>query len=148
MKTSIRFMQVEDIEIVVKEDRLVLGHTLGEETLLNELQVNPFAHYFVMEEESSKVFLGHVSLWIDAPNAQIINIYIVSEFQNLGLGKELLNFSIDYIKSFDVVDFTLEVRPSNQKAIKLYESFGFVQVAVRRNYYDNGEDALLMLKRM
>ena len=40
---------------------------------------------------------------------------------------------------------TLEVRPSNHGAIKLYEQFGFRSAGVRRRYYqDNGEDALIM----
>ena len=40
---------------------------------------------------------------------------------------------------------TLEVRPSNEGAIKLYDRFGFRSAGVRRRYYqDNGEDALIM----
>ena len=40
---------------------------------------------------------------------------------------------------------TLEVRPSNQPAIALYERFGFLAAGMRRRYYqDNGEDALIM----
>ncbi len=40
---------------------------------------------------------------------------------------------------------TLEVRPSNDPAIKLYERFGFLAAGTRRRYYqDNGEDALIM----
>jgi ribosomal-protein-alanine N-acetyltransferase len=41
--------------------------------------------------------------------------------------------------------FTLEVRPSNLPAIRLYERFGFLSAGLRRRYYqDNGEDALIM----
>jgi ribosomal-protein-alanine N-acetyltransferase len=41
--------------------------------------------------------------------------------------------------------FTLEVRPSNDAAIRLYERFGFRAAGTRRRYYqDNGEDALIM----
>ena len=40
---------------------------------------------------------------------------------------------------------SLEVRRSNLPAIALYQELGFHQVAVRRRYYENGEDALLMV---
>ncbi|HVP01126.1 MAG TPA: ribosomal protein S18-alanine N-acetyltransferase [Solirubrobacteraceae bacterium] len=40
---------------------------------------------------------------------------------------------------------TLEVRPSNDGAIRLYERFGFLPAGMRRRYYqDNGEDAVIM----
>jgi ribosomal-protein-alanine N-acetyltransferase len=47
-----------------------------------------------------------------------------------------------------VVDLTLEVRPSNLNAINLYIKSGFKQVSVRKAYYNNGEDAFLMYKRL
>jgi [ribosomal protein S18]-alanine N-acetyltransferase len=41
--------------------------------------------------------------------------------------------------------YTLEVRPSNQEAIDLYERFGFRGAGTRPRYYqDTGEDALIM----
>ena len=42
----------------------------------------------------------------------------------------------------------LEVRVSNVKAIALYQKFGFKNVAVRKRYYSNGEDAYLMIKKL
>jgi ribosomal-protein-alanine N-acetyltransferase len=141
-------MQYDDVNQVVIYDREVIGHTLGKDTILNELSENPFAHYFVMEDETTHVFLGMISLWIDSPKAQIINIYVLPKYQSLGFGSVLFDFFLDYVKSYEVDEVTLEVRPSNLKAIHLYEKYGFTQVSIRRNYYDNGEDAYLMLKRM
>ena len=40
---------------------------------------------------------------------------------------------------------TLEVRKSNEKAIKLYKKFGFIFSHVKEGYYDDGEDALYMI---
>ena len=45
-------------------------------------------------------------------------------------------------------EFTLEVRVSNQRAIRLYESLGFVQEGIRKRFYERPvEDALIMWKR-
>ncbi|MBU1144422.1 MAG: ribosomal protein S18-alanine N-acetyltransferase [Firmicutes bacterium] len=148
MNSVIRYMKVEDVDQIVLADRLVLGHTLGKETMINELEINPFAHYFLMEDQESKELLGHLSIWIDSPMAQILNLYVLPKYQEHGFGKKFIEFAIDYMKSFNVKELTLEVRPSNERAIILYKNYGFTQVAIRRNYYDNGEDAFLMLKRM
>jgi len=148
MKAVIRYMTSADISKVVEYDKIIFGHTLGNETLRIELEENPFAHYFVLEDEESSAFLGMISLWIDTPNAQILNLYVLPSYQEHGLGRRLMDFSLDYVKSYEVEEMTLEVRPSNAKALSLYEQYGFKQVAIRRNYYENGEDAFLMYKRM
>ena len=42
----------------------------------------------------------------------------------------------------------LEVRSSNTAAIRLYEEYGFVKTGIRKGYYDNKEDALIMCKNI
>lgn len=146
MNTVIRFMNENDIPFVVKYDRQILGQSLGEETYKNELEQNPFSYYFVMENPDNKAFLGHVGIWIDTPLGQILNIYIIPEMQMIGLGSKLMNFVIDFLKEHQVTTLTLEVRQSNNLAKNFYQKFGFQKVAVRKQYYENGEDADLMLK--
>ncbi len=56
-----------------------------------------------------------------------------------------MNKVIEETKDCEAI--TLEVRVSNVKAIKLYESYGFKKEAIRKDYYlDNHEDAYLMMK--
>lgn len=147
MRFKIMPMRHEDLTDVINADKEIFRHTLGFEMLKNELDINPFAHYFVMREMTTGNLSGHVSLWVDVPNAQILNLYVLPEYQGKKLGDKLIEFCIDYIDKFHVENITLEVRQSNFKAIQLYEKYGFRQAAVRKNYYDNGEDALLMLKK-
>jgi len=145
MKPAIRFMSTDDIPTIVAADRRILGQSLGETTLTAELTENPFAKYFVMEDEETREFYGHVGLWVDPPLAQIINVYIVPERQHAGLGKFLMDFVIAFLKSRACNTLTLEVRPSNATAITYYKSFGFTKVSVRKHYYEDGQDADLML---
>ncbi len=140
-------MRHEDLSEVIYADNMIFGHTLSFETLKNELDINPFAHYFVMRDTATGNLSGHVSVWIDSPNAQILNLYILPEYQGKKLGDDLIAFCINYLDKFHVENITLEVRPSNFKAIQLYEKYGFHKATIRKNYYDNGEDALLMLKK-
>ncbi len=140
-------MTKKDVPEVVNSDILVFGHTLGMETIINEIDQNPLAHYFVMRTQKSGELIGHLSFWIDRTNAQILNFYILPKYQGRRYGRLLLEFGLDHMMRQGVDTITLEVRVSNQKAIMIYDKFGFSRVAIRKQYYDNGEDAILMLKK-
>jgi ribosomal-protein-alanine N-acetyltransferase len=146
MKPLIREMRKEDIPNIVYNDRRILGQSLGEETLETELAQNLFSKFFVMEDEQTHQFIGHVGLWIDVPLASILNLYIVPEFQHHGLGSILLEFVLGYLHDTSISTLTLEVRKSNEIAKNMYHHYGFAEAAVRKNYYADGEDAYLMLK--
>ncbi len=141
-------MEEKDIPVVVYNDRRILGQSLGDETLKNELNENPFAYYFIMENLDNSAFLGHVSVWVDSPMAQILNIYVVPEMQTHGLGSVLMDFVLEFLKAHEVSTLTLEVRQTNLSAQSFYKKYGFVKVAIRKQYYENGEDADLMLKNL
>ena len=79
--------------------------------------------------------------------ATLFNIAIDPAFQRQGLGRTLLEEVISQLEKRDVVTLWLEVRASNSNAIALYESLGFNEVSVRRNYYpaaQGREDAIMM----
>ena len=79
--------------------------------------------------------------------ATLFNIAVDPAFQRRGLGRALLEQVIDEIEKRGVVTLWLEVRASNVAAIALYESLGFNEATIRRNYYptvDGREDAIIM----
>lgn len=79
--------------------------------------------------------------------ATLFNIAIDPQHQRRGYGRLLLEHLIAQLESREIVTLWLEVRASNAGAIALYESLGFNEVSVRRNYYPsaNGrEDAIMM----
>lgn len=79
--------------------------------------------------------------------ATLFNIAIDPAFQRQGLGRTLLEDIIQQLEPRGVMTLWLEVRASNSKAIALYESLGFNEVSVRRNYYpaaQGREDAIMM----
>jgi len=148
MTPVVRPMRLEDISRIVRFDREILGQSLGEETLENELRQNLFCHFFVMEDAQTQEFLGHVGLWIDAPLASVLNLYVIPEHQHQGLGRILMDFVIALLQEKGINTLTLEVRMNNEIAKTMYHRFGFEEVAVRKNYYADGEDAYLMLKNI
>ena len=64
-----------------------------------------------------------------------------------GVAAQLLRVFDDFARANHLAFLTLEVRPSNQAAIALYQGFGFIEAGRRRNYYDlPKEDALILTK--
>ena len=109
------------------------GYILTEELINDNLHT-----HFVLEDES---FIGYISIWHDENKAQIESIIV--NVKNNGYGQKLLKYALDYLNGYVI---TLEVRKSNSIAIHVYEKFGFKTVTIRKNYYKNNEDALLMLR--
>lgn len=146
MSARVRPMEVSDVPRVVEMDGIIFGHTLGEQTLIAELTEKTLGHYFVLEDDEG-TFVGHIGLWIDVPYAQILNFYIIPKRQRQGYGKMLLEFALGYLEAFQVTDITLEVRKSNIKAQALYSRHAFQIISTRKQYYPDGEDAYVMLRR-
>ena len=73
----------------------------------------------------------------------LMNIAVAPEHRGSGVAGQLMRRLIE--ESRGTLPFTLEVRVSNDRAIGMYERFGFRSAGVRPRYYhDNGEDALIM----
>jgi ribosomal-protein-alanine N-acetyltransferase len=74
----------------------------------------------------------------------VMNVAVDPDERRRGIGRTLLERLIDEVDD-PAARYTLEVRQSNEPAIRLYEQFGFRAAGLRRRYYqDNGEDALIM----
>ena len=69
-------------------------------------------------------------------------------FQGQGCASQLMEYALEKSEELHYQNVNLEVRVSNVKAIALYQKFGFKNVAVRKRYYSNGEDAYLMIKEL
>lgn len=136
-------MLEDDIPYIIEGETKIFGESLGYDTLFSELKLNPYAYYFVLEID--KKVHGYMGVWVEEGHSEIINFYVDQEYQNQGFGKMMLGFIIELIKSTDVPTISLEVRESNQRAIHLYESFGFKYSHKRENYYKNHENANVMI---
>ncbi len=103
------------------------------------------AHYLVGTRQGEVICYGGYHLIFD--EAHITNVAVKDTERGKGLGKFLLSALIDDAKKAGAQSMTLEVKHSNVKAIKLYQSFGFTVEGVRKRYYNNVDDALIMWLR-
>ena len=109
--------------------------------LKQELE-NGKSKYFVAKQENEIVGFAGILLIIDQVN--IMNIVVKKDKRNFGIGSLLLEEIIRYSKIHNATSITLEVNEKNIPAIKLYEKYGFKQVGLRKKYYNNEDNAILM----
>jgi ribosomal-protein-alanine N-acetyltransferase len=89
---------------------------------------------------------AYAGAWIIFDEAHITNVAVEKALRGQGLGRAIMAALIQYAANMGAAYMTLEVRRSNTVAQALYNSMGFVELAVRKRYYeDNGEDALLLV---
>ncbi len=104
---------------------------------------NELATYVVGELE--KRIVAYAGAWVSFDQAEVMHIAVEPELRGQGIGTLLFSELVKAVKKRGATSITLEVRPSNVAAIKLYENFGLKSVGRRKGYYlDNGEDALIM----
>ncbi len=140
---NVRKMEFRDIKKVVELEKKYLLESLGEKLLASELsEKNNGVSFYVIENDD--VVIGYIGRYYFFQEAEVLNFVVDESYQRQGYGQKLFDKMVKDMK--DVKKITLEVRASNIKGINFYTKNGFKQVGVRKKYYKNGEDALLLLK--
>lgn len=92
--------------------------------------------------------VGYAGLWfVDDPDgnqAHITNVVVDPARRREGIATRLLVAIAEVAVERGCVAWTLEVRASSEGAIELYRRFGFAPAGVRKSYYENAEDAIVM----
>lgn len=110
--------------------------------IFKEELANNNSMYLVLRYENEIVSFGGIKIILD--EADIMNIVTKKDKRNQGFAKFLLNKLITIAKEQNCKTITLEVDENNLPAIKLYKDFEFKEVGKRKNYYKNGNTAILM----
>ena len=104
---------------------------------------------FLYELEENQKIAGFIDFWITFECCQLANIAVHPSFQRRGYSRRLMDFMIVSAEQEQCETIMLEVRPSNEAARCLYDSYKFMKVNIRKGYYnDNGEDAIVMCKAL
>ena len=107
---------------------------------------SPF-FYGILFEEGGQV-CAYACEMVIFEDAEILNVAVVPSFRRRGLGKELMLSLENYAKNKGAERLLLEVREGNIPARGLYEKQGFEAYGVRKNYYEDGENAVVMQKKI
>ncbi|REH78948.1 ribosomal protein S18-alanine N-acetyltransferase [Staphylococcus felis] len=135
-------MSVEDVPAVTDIEHVsFMGSTWTIDAFYHEILENNFAHYFIMEYENKVI--GYCGICIVVDQAQITTIAIEPNYRGLGLGQLMLKYVMNFASAVATL-MSLEVRVENRTAQHVYEKLGFEYGGRRKNYYGDGEDALVM----
>ena len=136
-----------DIPVLIEIEKSVAGTNLYSPSLTREEWLEEFASGPVYLIEKDGEVAGNASYQKKGEDHVYLSGLVVSpRFQGQGIGKEVLIRFLDEFKNVKRVD--LVTHPDNARALKLYESLGFVVESRKENYFGDGEPRLvLVLKR-
>lgn len=140
---EIRLMHEFDVPVVVTLENAAYQFPWSDGIFRDCLRVG----YVCRVLDIGGILGGYAVMSMGAGEAHILNVCISDEYRCRGLGRKMLMYLLDRARSAGMKEAYLEVRPSNLVAGRLYQSVGFVQVGLRRGYYQAAggrEDAVVL----
>lgn len=142
----IRNMTLADLDQVMKIEKEAFHDHWPQSAYEYEIKENEFSTMLVYEEE--KEILGMIGYTIIFDEAQITTIATRKDAKRKGIARMLMDEMFKDCDQKMCSTCSLEVRVSNTPAIKLYENYDFITVNIRKGYYEDKEDAYLMVKAL
>jgi ribosomal-protein-alanine N-acetyltransferase len=137
-------MQLTDVPEVSTLEQRVFTDPWSVDSFVAEVERKPEIGFPLVLRDGDEL-VGYAVVWFIVDEIHIGNIAVHPAHQRRGHASSLLEYVLDEGRRRSMAFATLEVRPSNEAAIALYERYGFTRIAVRKAYYrDNREDALVL----
>lgn len=138
-------MVADDVDDVLAIEETVFPYPWSRRNFLDSL-VSGYDAWILRDE--AHVVLGYFLIMMVLDEAHLLDIAVRLQHQGRGLGRSLMDQAVAIARNKAAVNLLLEVRPSNTRAIDVYQRYGFTQIGRRKSYYpaanNSREDALLM----
>ncbi len=144
MNVELRKLELGDLDAIERIERISYPTPWSRSMFASELAKPSSLSLAAVERETGEL-VGYLILsrYVDAWH--VMNVAVAPAHRRAGIARRLLAQLFEVTADDERRGYTLEVRVSNEGAIKLYEGLGFEARGVRRGYYtDNREDALIM----
>jgi ribosomal-protein-alanine N-acetyltransferase len=138
-----RPMQESDLDAVMAIEPTIYSHPWTRGNFSDSLK----SGYSCWVMEQAGCIIGYAAMMMVLDEAHLLNISVAQHVQGRGLGRALLAHMVEIARRYGGQMMFLEVRTSNTPAIRLYESMGFNEFTIRKDYYpahQGREDAILM----
>ena len=140
----IRPMEVSDTEQVELIEKQIFSIPWSQKSFEDACQSED--NIYLVCEMNGQI-AGYCGLWTVLGEGNITNMAVSGGFRRLGIAEALMKEMEKRGMSKNVVTYFLEVRKSNEADVNLYKKMGYVQIGVRKNFYEKPvEDALVMSK--
>lgn len=154
----LRLFKPEDLESVMEINLKTLPENYSSYFYL-ELYEN-FPKVFLVAEVDNKI-VGYIMCRIETGGPEfkrtpfgltrkghIVSVAVLPEYRQHGIGSALITEAMRGMIEYNASECFLEVRVTNEQAINLYKELGFQIVNTISDYYHDGEDAIVMAKRL
>ncbi|MCI1245292.1 MAG: ribosomal protein S18-alanine N-acetyltransferase [Bacilli bacterium] len=144
---KVRKMKETDVLAVANLESACFSAPWPEKEIRYEIGENPCAKVYVALSKTGDV-IGYIDFMITFDSATVSRLAVASGYRRQGIAQALLDEMVIVCKKQrePVEWITLEVRGSNGPARKLYKKNGWDEITVKKSYYDDGEDAIYMVR--
>lgn len=139
---TIHRMTFGDLDEVTAIESMSFPRPWTREHFIAEL--NSPRSYPLVAHSSDGLVAGYICQTLVLDEGEILDVAVRHDCRGKGVGGALLTRAVLDLKERGARIVHLEVRVTNLAALTLYRRFGFRESGIRRNYYENGEDAILM----
>lgn len=129
----IRDLGPEDLDWVAEQEEAIFGPAAWSRVMIEDDFRFPGKRYIGVEDDGALAGYGMTSF--DGEALHVLNLAVRADARNRGNGAALLTAMVEQARELGASEMWLEVRVDNEAAHRLYESFGFVPVRIRRRYY-------------
>ncbi|NRR28819.1 ribosomal protein S18-alanine N-acetyltransferase [Oxalobacteraceae bacterium] len=138
-------MQANDIDEVLALEQTVYPYPWSRANFVDSLASGYQA--WVLRDAGGDL-MGYFLIMAIVDEAHLLNVAVSAERQRQGLGRLLLNQAVACSRGLGLESVLLEVRPSNSRALAIYQRYGFHEIGRRKAYYpaagQQREDAIVM----
>lgn len=133
-----------DLDEIMEIERLCFPTPWSRQVFVEEFN-QEFSRIDVVRHDESRRMLAFINYWLVHDEVHVLNVATHPSWRRRGLARRLMDHAVQTGLARGARLVTLEVRRSNEAAQTLYERMGFKAVDVRPRYYENGEDAIVMI---
>jgi len=138
-------MSIDDLDQVVDIENRVYSHPWTYGNFVDS--INSGYQCWTLRDASQRL-IGYFFVMLVVDEAHLLNISVHGDLHGRGIGKQLLDKVVTLARDHAMTSVLLEVRPSNTRAIAIYQRYGFVVIGIRPAYYpaagDQREHAIVM----
>lgn len=142
-EATLRFVPAgaRHLEKIVKIEKLSFPSPWQWESFSKELNFDHRFHRVLLREGE---VIGYLFAYFVVPEIHISKIAVHPECLRQGYGIFMMEKLLEFCERNQMDTITLEVRRSNRAALEFYSRWEFEVLRVRKGYYEDGEDALVM----
>ncbi len=133
-----------DLPVFVSLDKALFPYSPWSPAQYKEEFSSPTRHFVVALDEDQSI-VGYAGVFAPGgAEADVLTVGVIPEHRGRGIAKALMALITDWAITRGSIAMMLEVKTDNIEAIAMYESLGYSQLNIRKDYFGSGLDALVM----